>query len=174
MIKVFIDSIINLAFLTTTIFKSSFLINKIQLSAHYHRADIPPLIILSVVIFGSLLSSFISGCLLLAKYYLTDIPSPPELSTWQTGSVNIVSYKNSLNIGITEEGLYLSFIFIMRLFHPPLLVPWEKISKAEINSFGEYEIDIDIPIFPNSPTIIRLSKKALENAEKKFRKEKLF
>ncbi len=86
MIKVFIDSIINLAFLSTIIFTSSFLISKIQSSIHYHRADIPPLLIIFIFILGSLLSSFLSGCLLLAKYYLTDIPSPPELSTWQTGN----------------------------------------------------------------------------------------
>ncbi|MEM7713782.1 MAG: hypothetical protein AAF349_09450 [Cyanobacteria bacterium P01_A01_bin.68] len=159
--KIFIDSIINLAFLTTIIFTSSFFISKIQSSIHYHRADIPPLLILSIVIFGSLLSSFISGWLLLTKYYLTDIPSPPELSTWQTGNIGLFSYRNSLKIGIIEEGIYLSLIFMMRLFHPPLLIPWEKISKAGINSFDEYEIYVDIPIFPNSPTIIRLPKETL-------------
>ncbi len=81
------------------------------------------------------------------------------------GNIGLVTYRNSLNIGITEEGLYLSFIFIMRLFHPPLLIPWEKISKAGINSFDEYDIYVDIPIFPNSPTIIRLPKETLEKAE---------
>jgi len=165
MIKIFIDSIVNLAFLTTIIFTSSFFISKIQLAVHYHRADIPPFLILSVVISGSLLSSFISGWLLLAKYYLTDIPPPTELSTWQTGNIGGVSYRNSLNIGITEEGIYLSFIFIMRLFHPPLLIPWDAITKAFLNSFDEYEIYINIPIFPDSPTIIRLPKKSLENAD---------
>ena len=87
MIKVFIDSIINLAFLSTIIFTSSFLISKIQSSIHYHRADIPPLLIIFIFILGSLLSSFLSGWLLLAKYYLTDIPSTPELSTWQIGNM---------------------------------------------------------------------------------------
>ena len=53
----------------------------------------------------------------------------------------------------------------MGLFHPPLLIPWDPITKAGINSFGEYEIYIDIPTFPNSPTIIKLPNKALENAE---------
>ena len=121
--KFFIDSIISLVALSTIIFSSSFFISKIQLSVHYHRAKIPPLIILFIVIFGSLLSSFISGWLMLVKYYSTNISFPSELSTWQTGKVGFVSYRNSLNIGITEEGLYLSLIFIMSLFHPPLLIP---------------------------------------------------
>lgn len=163
--KVFINSIIDLVFLTILIYASSFFISKIQLSVHYHRVNIPPLIILFIVIFGSLLSSFISGWLLLSQYYLANVHSPSVLSTWQTGNIGFVSYKNSLNIGITEEGLYLSFIFLMRLFHPPLLIPWNAISKVSINSFDEYEFYIDIPIFPDSPTMIRLPKKSLENAE---------
>ena len=84
---------------------------------------------------------------------------------WQTGKVGFVSYRNSLNIGIKDSGIYLSFIFIMSLFHPPLLIPWKKINEATINSFDEYEICIDTPIFPNSPTIIKLPKKSLEKAE---------
>ena len=151
--------------MTTIIFTSSFLISKIQSSIHYHRADISPLLILSIVIFGNSLSSFFSGWLLLAKYYLTDITSPLELSTWQTGNIDLVSYRNSLNIGITEEGLYLSFIFIMRLFHPPLLIPWNSITKAFVNRFDEYKIYIDIPLFPNNPVVIILPTTASEKAE---------
>ena len=81
--KIFIDSIINLIFLSILIYASSFFISKIQLSVHYHKAN---------------------------------IPSPSLLSTWQTGSVGFVSYRNSLNIGITEEGLYLSFVFLTASF----------------------------------------------------------
>lgn len=162
MIKIFIDFIINLLFLIILIFTGSSLISKIQLSTHYYRANIPPLTVLMIITFGSLLFYFISGWLLLAKYYITNIPSPTELYTWQTGNIGLVSYKNSLNIGITEEGLYLSFIFLMSLFHPPLLIPWDAITEASINSFDEYEIYIDIPIFPNSPSVIILPKKALK------------
>lgn len=165
MTKILIDSIINLIVLTILIFIGCFISSQIQLSTHYYRANIPPFIILIIVICGSLLSAFISGWLLLAKYYLTNIPSPSILSTWQTGHIGFVSDRNSLNIGITEKGLYLSFIFLMRLFHPALLIPWDAISKAGINSFGEYEIYIDIPIFPNSPIIIKLPRKALNEAE---------
>ena len=163
--KIFIDSIINLAFLTTTIFTSSFLINKIQLSLHYQKGNIPSFEILIIFICASLISSLISNWVFLTKYYLTEIPSPPELSTGKTGSVNFVHYKKSLNIGITEEGLYLSFIFIMRLFHPPLLIPCNAITKAFINRYNEYEIYIDIPMFSNSPTIITLPKESLINAD---------
>ena len=104
--KIFIDSIINLVVLSISIiiFASSFLTSKIQLSIHYHRANISPLLILFIFVFGSLLSSFLSGWLLLSQYYFTDIPSPPLSSTWQTGNIGFVSYRNSLNIGITEEG----------------------------------------------------------------------
>ncbi|MEM6398731.1 MAG: hypothetical protein AAF757_00655, partial [Cyanobacteria bacterium P01_D01_bin.116] len=83
----------------------------------------------------------------------------------QTGNIDLVSYRNSLNIGITEEGLYLSFIFIMRLFHPPLLIPWNSITKTFVNRFDEYKISIDIPLFPNNPVVIILPTTALEKAE---------
>ena len=165
MIKIFIDSIINLAFLTTIIFTSYFLINHIQLSLHYQKEDIPSFEILTIFICASLIFSLMSKWVFLAKYYLTDIPSPTELSVVQTGSVNFVFCKKCLNIGITESRLYLSFVFIMRLFHPPLLIPWNSITKAFINRFNEYEIYIDIPLFPDNPVVITLPKKSLEKAE---------
>ncbi|MEL6456712.1 MAG: hypothetical protein AAFQ91_00470 [Cyanobacteria bacterium J06621_15] len=165
MVKIFIDSILNLIGWTILIFTGCFISTHIQLSIHYHRANIPPLLILFIVTFESLLSSFISGWLMLAKYYSNNISSPSELSTCQTGSIGLLVYRNSLNIGITASGIYLSCIFLMSLFHPPLLIPWENINKATINSFDEYEISIDIPIFPNSPTIIKLPKKSLEKAK---------
>src|ERR1700674_2780329 len=38
------------------------------------------------------------------------------------------NYKNCLTIGCDPMGLYLSVMVLFRLFHPPLLLPWQEVS----------------------------------------------
>ncbi len=43
-------------------------------------------------------------------------------------------FRNCVNIGANENGLYISLFAIFRPFHPPLLIPWEHISAKEADS----------------------------------------
>ena len=43
----------------------------------------------------------------------------------------LTGYNRVLILGINSEGLYLSILFLFRVGHPPLLVPWEDISWTE-------------------------------------------
>lgn len=41
------------------------------------------------------------------------------------------SYRNCVKIYITENGLYMKSMFLFRLFHPPLLIPWDAIMTVK-------------------------------------------
>ncbi len=40
----------------------------------------------------------------------------------------MMGYNNCLTIGVDPMGLYLATMIVIRLGHPPLLVPWHEIS----------------------------------------------
>ena len=46
-----------------------------------------------------------------------------------------VGYNNCLTVGASQEGLYLSVMFILRFGHPPLFVPWGDVSVNVIKGF---------------------------------------
>ena len=49
-------------------------------------------------------------------------------------------YRDFLNLGVSEEGLYLSITPRLLLFHPPLLIPWDAVTYAKVNSSDQYEL----------------------------------
>ena len=48
----------------------------------------------------------------------------------QTAKLGRVSYGYSLEMGASEQGLYLVPMLLFRLFHKPLLIPWDEL-RAE-------------------------------------------
>lgn len=47
-----------------------------------------------------------------------------------SASINRADYSNSLILKYNEEGIYLKPIFIFRLFHKPVLIPWREIKEV--------------------------------------------
>lgn len=132
--------------------------------------------IIEIIIFTSSLSacfsvsilliSYASGWNELARYYKTEQSPPVDLLNEQSGKIGGYSYKNAINVGVSEQGLYLSVnSFIRFLNMPPLLIPWEAVIhvRPDNNSFfGEgYQLDIGIPII----TTLILPRTALKKAQ---------
>jgi hypothetical protein len=67
----------------------------------------------------------------LAKLYRTKEAPLQNFSRMQSGSVGLVYYKGTLNVGITPQGIYLSIFPLFGLGLPPLLIPWSAIRKIE-------------------------------------------
>ena len=58
-----------------------------------------------------------------------------EYHRFQSGKLNRVGFKGSLDIGVNECGLYLVPILTFRLFHKPLLIPWGEIEAEPFERF---------------------------------------
>ncbi|QLE43985.1 hypothetical protein FD723_28480 [Nostoc sp. C052] len=67
----------------------------------------------------------------LAKLYRTQEAPPLNFSRMISGSVGLVYYKGTLNVGITPQGIYLSIFPLFSLGLTPLLIPWSAIRKIE-------------------------------------------
>lgn len=73
------------------------------------------------------LLSLVSGWRRVASTYASDrIPSGQRFS-WQSGGVGFTSYRNSLNVQVARDGLFVGVIWPMRPGHRALFIPWSAI-----------------------------------------------
>ena len=93
--------------------------------------DFPLSFLIGLPIMWALVSgiiSFVGGWAALAGRYRTELPPPPNLRRFRSGSFAfLTNYNNVLSIGHSDTGLYLGIFVLFRLFHPPLLIPWHDI-----------------------------------------------
>jgi hypothetical protein len=100
-----------------------------------------PLVLLPILWYAIVqLLSWLSGWrTLAAAYATTTVPAAGALSRMQSGRIGVVSYRNSLNVGVTPQGLYLSVLLPFRPGHAPLLIPWHGFHHREDRSLLWYK-----------------------------------
>jgi hypothetical protein len=79
----------------------------------------------------ALLISWIGGWSSLAQHFRhTGRFSGPRWYFQSAGMRWHTGYRNCLTVGANHEGLYLSILFLFRIRHPPLFIPWNEISVS--------------------------------------------
>lgn len=96
-----------------------------------------------VVLFCSIffVISRMGGWNRLAGRFRSTEPFYGESWNWQSGQFRgFCSYNRCLTVGASEQALYLSVMIPFRLFHPPLMIPWQEI-EVETGKmlFGLYD-----------------------------------
>lgn len=66
----------------------------------------------------------------LAAHFRTEMAPEGQQFSMVTGRVAHANYNSVLTVGITPQGLYLSVMFLFRVGHPPLLIPWQAIKDV--------------------------------------------
>jgi hypothetical protein len=87
--------------------------------------------------------SFLGGWSQLARQYRTPAAVRLDLDlTYRLRSLQLrrlalmpATYSGCVTVGFAPAGLYLAPLFVFRLFHPPLLIPWGAISSLDEGSF---------------------------------------
>jgi len=77
----------------------------------------------------SYLLSFVSGWHWLAKKYRVNEEPHGESFIWLDAWVDNTPYRGMLNIHLTPKGMFVSVIFLFRLSHPTLFIPWNDINN---------------------------------------------
>ena len=123
----------------------------------------------SVIIILLLVNGFIfwflfsRSWLSLAKLYKTNQAPPRNIRRMKHGSVGLLRYKGTLNVGITPQGLYLSVIPPLNIGIPPLLIPWNAIDRIEnVNRLFGHNYRLHLK---NNKITIVLNEKELEGAK---------
>jgi len=80
----------------------------------------------------TVLISKTSGWLSLSKTYRSLKPFNGRRWSYQNAQLRSGGlYGKCLTIGVNSEGLYLSVLFLFRIGHPPLFIPWSDIYIVE-------------------------------------------
>ena len=99
-----------------------------------HTANTQPLVFVLVLVICvwiavSLLSGYVSGWTRLGRRYACSGGFPGNTWSFQSGHMRWgANYHNCLTMGANSEGFYLSVLFLFRLGHPALFIPWREIS----------------------------------------------
>ena len=118
--------------------------------------------------------SISSGWNELSKRYKVEQCCPSAFITNQQGvfrtpnSNRTSTTIRSLNIGVSEEGLYLYRPFMNDIFYPSLLIPWSEIEYQ--TSYSQDSEDKRHTFYMGHPviSIIRLYPKAIEKLEEEY------
>jgi hypothetical protein len=112
-----------------------------------------PLLFIPLWCAVSVFLAFMGGWRKLAMTYRASNPFFGKKFYFQSASMRrMTKYNRVLIIGANREGMFLSVLFIFRLGHPPLFIPWAEISfkDKEEKFFDRCEIALarcpDIPI----------------------------
>lgn len=91
-----------------------------------------PVLFVSTWIGACFLVAFIGGWRLLAHRYAATEPFSGTRLWWRHGRFNhSIGYNGCLNLGAGPQGLHLSVMFLFRIAHPPLLIPWGDITLTQ-------------------------------------------
>ncbi len=99
-----------------------------------------PLAFVALWCFVVVLLSLVGGWRRLALTYATDQPPRGTAFRWQSGTIGFVQYRNCLNIYVANEGLYFSAVWLFRLGHKTLLIPWSAINDVQQQNIFWYAI----------------------------------
>lgn len=92
---------------------------------------------------AGLMVSHMSGWSTLAQRFRFEGTFTGQRWTFRCAQMRWLSnYNNCLTVGASPEGLYISMLFLFRIGHPALLIPWHEISVStkqwSLRWFGSY------------------------------------
>ncbi len=96
----------------------------------------------------------LSGWTRLAKYYRHDEFLPDETGRFRSASLGVIQYSSCLMFSVNDAGLRIAIFPLLRLGHPPLVIPWDQIHHIEAeNRLYSQRVKLSI----GKPTIVRAS-----------------
>jgi hypothetical protein len=123
----------------------------------------------------SLIISRVSGWALLARLYFAQDSITLDGESWRFQSIQMrwaTNYGNCVTVKANPLGLGLSVLWLLRIGHPPLLIPWSDISIHGVRrsrffpSLTEFRFRLDpsIPIRINN----KLFSKILDSSDRYY------
>lgn len=98
-----------------------------------------PLYFLLLWVFIAYVVSWIGGWHLLAQRFRIDSEFTGIVYRWFYATMRWgVHYNGSLKIGADIEGLYIAPLFLFRIGHPSLVIPWTEISVGKSRRLDFY------------------------------------
>lgn len=111
-----------------------------QLPPHFFL--IVPAVIVGIFCAAGFLSSLLTGWRALSRHFRAE--SEPYGVTKSAGPFPYTVYMRywshygcCIRMTVAEDGLYLSMIFLLRIGHPPLRIPWNEVQISRTKYFWQ-------------------------------------
>lgn len=114
------------------------------------RPYIFPLYFLAIWIGVCYFLSKQSGWVRLSEKYHFPLLFEGKYYRFQSARLNKVNFANSLEIGVNHNGMYLIPMILFRLFHKPILIPWNEIQAEPFKRFLFRGYRLTFQSFPNT------------------------
>jgi hypothetical protein len=89
----------------------------------------------------SFLISLAGGWWGLSKKYRTERAFPAHKKSFQRGQMRGgTGYNGVLTLGSDAEGVYLGVLFLFRVAHPPLFIPWSDVEVEESTRYFFFRV----------------------------------
>jgi hypothetical protein len=73
----------------------------------------------------------LSGWAELASHYRSTNPFEGQRLRFRSSKMRLnMQYNGCLTVGLSQQGMYLALLFLFRIGHPPLVIPWKDISTT--------------------------------------------
>jgi hypothetical protein len=120
-----------------------------------------PLFPIAISVGAGSLAAVLGGWKKLAHYYEATEPFDGQRFYVRSGQfAGYVNYNGCLNFGTNLTGLYISVFVLLRIGHPPLLVPWADITARDSRRWFFETTDIT---FAKTPGVLLRVRRKLAN-----------
>ena len=117
-----------------------------------YRALLALLIIPTAWVAVAVLISHVGGWVALARAYSCLDFLPSDQWSFQSAAMRYwINYGNCLTVGVSPQGLYLAIFFLLRVGHPPLLIPWSDISICRKRVLWSKVVELRLGREPSIP-----------------------
>ena len=121
------------------------------------------ILFLLIWILACYLLSIWGGWSRLAGDYRTDADIDGSVWRFQSGALRYgLRYNGCLTIGASPSGLHLRILFLFRMGHPPLFIPWSDIKKS--GDSGRWRGQKFL-LSPTDPVSFTISQRLVERIE---------
>ncbi len=93
--------------------------------------------------------SYLSGWRKLAEKYYYPKTFTGKTYSFRAARIKKVRFKGALTFGVNDEGLYMVPIFLFRLLHQPLLIPWSDLRAEPVRLFFFSGHQLTVSTMPN-------------------------
>lgn len=126
--------------------------------------------VILVLCFTEWMVSRLNGWGRLAKLFGCPGRFSGERHRFQSGRLNAFYFRWSMEVAMNEKGLYLVPMIPLRLFHKPLLIPWDEIEAKPYHKFVNRGYQLSLRSAPETTLVLfgeafRNSEKFMERAE---------
>jgi hypothetical protein len=91
---------------------------------------VTPISIACVLAYMGYMTADRNGWKRLARRFRHHGPSPAHTLHFQSATLNGFAFPMTMVFGVGAEGLFLRPALPVRMFHPPLLLPWEELRSS--------------------------------------------